>query len=665
MSAATLSEREDKHLDTTPQDIYNPTTTLFITPAYVKDHLGGYQPVAKDFKDISRLHRHTLVQQHRYLLQHLGNTGTAAKAILYTLPQRTGATSGFCVHDWYFRNPHHLRYYNTKSPYAKLNITLSQLTYLTTDVCFSRNVTPHWDIGACFKYLDINRRWVPFDTNDRDALSQGVDFFTHFKTPAERYQLFLHLLLGKHQEFQAGGIIGVVRSQDGKLGYGQYIPERRETPLGKGLLHETRQLNRLGHPPAESTEVRKQLYGYHQLAMLAELLWGYHELSIGKQEWRLEKLGLREGVRETLGGSKEDPEMGIKDTAFMWDTENEWGLKGNWSRVFGRGYYRHRYIRYRQEHLYKLSEYEDFRCKENKHVDLHEHYVGLSARCVVIAPNHKLHAQGEYLLGSCYKAKAGYQGPHFALDCQHIKYTPSLIARYYESYHRAWQHKFELPTATCIAGSVEIETRAVKFRPRVQMTRIRQPIYFKHAATPKGKAAKADKGSILWAKRLQIIALPCQAQGHADVFSAGAACNLSVGKHVHWDTDVVYAQVSGKAAAVFQVPTLFLNTKLYYEQKATAGDGIMAVGVDMHYKSTYMADGYDLVTRQFYLQDEFAVRGYPVLNLFCNFRIKSFCGFLKVSHINQHLPWPGYFITPYYPGAGRSFDLGIHWALFN
>ena len=655
--AATPPEREDKHLDTTPQEIHNPNTTLYITPACVKDHLNGYQPVAQDLQDISQRHRYTVMQRHRFLLQNLGNEGTAAKPILYTMPERIGATSGFYVHDWYFRNPCQLRYYDTKSPYTQLNVALSQLTYLNTDVCFSRNVNPYWNLGCCFQYLDINRRSIPFDDTDRDALLQGIDLFTHIKTPGAWYQLFLHCLGAKHQEFQAGGVI----NRPGKDGL-PYLFEDVKTPLNKGILHEKRLENRLDYPPAESTEVRKQLYGYQQLALLPTL-WGYHELSTGKREYRFEKQKLSERSRKRLGGIESDPEEQIKDRAIMWNTENECGLKGEWKHFFGRGYYRHRHICFDQaqwEGTKDDGEYRDY----NQNA-IHEHYVGGRARYLLMDPDHTLHAQGEYLLEGFYKAQVGYEGPLFSLTGQHIKHKPPFVAQRYQSYHRVWQHQLEAPTATSLSGHTQLHMATATLRPHIRITRVQKPIYFKDTTTPKDPTKKTDEWEIRWAKRLQMIAQPHQSTEHADVLVVGAEIKLTLGEHVRWDSDITFARVSGPAAEVLQVPTLCISSRAYYVQQATTGDGVAEVGLDMRYKSTYMADAYDPVTRQFYLQDDFAVRGYPILDAFCNYRIKSFCGFVKMSYLNQYLLFPGYFVTPYYPGPNRSLDIGVQWTLFN
>ena len=162
-----------------------------------------------------------------------------------------------------------------------------------------------------------------------------------------------------------------------------------------------------------------------------------------------------------------------------------------------------------------------------------------------------------------------------------------------------------------------------------------------------------------------LIAKPQQAEKHAMVLTWGTALALDLGFHMHWDSELTIAKILGPSAKLFRVPTFLVNSSVYYARTTAKGNGTMETGVDMHWKSSYKADGYDPVTQQFFLQDAFNVYSYPVMDLFLNFRIKSFCGFLKFSHWNEHLLPPGYFVTPFYPGQKMALDIGVNWSFFD
>jgi hypothetical protein len=88
-------------------------------------------------------------------------------------------------------------------------------------------------------------------------------------------------------------------------------------------------------------------------------------------------------------------------------------------------------------------------------------------------------------------------------------------------------------------------------------------------------------------------------------------------------------------------------------------------GVQVYTPSDYQADAYMPVTQQFYLQNDFIVRRYPVAEVFITADIKNLNVFLKMANVAQDLTAKGYFMTPYYPANQRSFIFGIKWMFFD
>ena len=86
--------------------------------------------------------------------------------------------------------------------------------------------------------------------------------------------------------------------------------------------------------------------------------------------------------------------------------------------------------------------------------------------------------------------------------------------------------------------------------------------------------------------------------------------------------------------------------------------------MDAHYKSAYYAKAYDPVTRQFYLQDDFKIPEYLLLDLYINIRINTVRIFAKWTYFNQKKGF-GYFTTPYYIGQPKVIDLGVSWMFYD
>jgi Putative porin len=642
----TAQAQEEKYLDDTPQDVYNPATTLFTTQENIQYNQKGYKAIADDMS-ISEIHRFTFVQQHGNKLQNLGNNGTATKPIFYTLPDNIGVVSGFHAYDIYFRSPYQVRYYDTKSPHTKLHVMLARFGSFHADICHSRNVTPNWNIGANFRNIMTDKEWIPAKDRDKNVISYGLDFFTHYKTNGANYQLLAHLLLAKHRVRETGGIYT-----------NTYLNSKKDTANTKHTIEEEiwrvrNIMNRLGTKDRdlkknpESSDVRKRLHVYHQLAITEEL-WGYHELEIQKKkhQFKAESL-LDEQNRKFLRDRDVDVVNAIDTTTAVWDAQNELGIKGDRNNWFYCGYFRHKKIELRPQ-------------QKEDNQDLYEHYVGLRTRYQRTNSNDFLHLSGEYLLQGYYKARLAYEGANFDLAYEQVKHKPSLLAQCYHGYHRNWDQQFTPTTATQISGALRLVSTSVQLRPHVRFTRISDHIYFEHQF----KGPQYHKRD----QRYMMIAVPKQAKQHTDMVMLGTDMDLALGAHIRWDSEFTAArELESNAKELFNMPALLVNSKLYYTNTTAAGNGTLETGIDVHWKSSYMADGYDPVTQQFYLQDECTVYSYPIIDLFLNFRIKNFSAFLKFSHCNESwlAPASGYFVTPLYPGQKKAFDIGFSWLFFD
>jgi hypothetical protein len=115
---------------------------------------------------------------------------------------------------------------------------------------------------------------------------------------------------------------------------------------------------------------------------------------------------------------------------------------------------------------------------------------------------------------------------------------------------------------------------------------------------------------------------------------------------------------------VIRMPPFFINTRIQYEF-LYAKVLYIQTGVDLHYKSPYYADAYMPLTQQYHLQDRQQVEGYVLADLYANLRINRTRLFIKLTHANQGLITPGYFVAPDYLQMRRGFAFGVDWYLFD
>ena len=155
---------------------------------------------------------------------------------------------------------------------------------------------------------------------------------------------------------------------------------------------------------------------------------------------------------------------------------------------------------------------------------------------------------------------------------------------------------------------------------------------------------------------------PQQASGNQRFYGADLSHHIRFGP-LHFNNIAAYTNT--EEADKVRVPEWLLESSLYLEGFLFKKALFSQLGVQATYASSYYADAYMPVTQQFYVQDNFVVQGYPVVDVFLNADIKSVILFLKMSHVNDGLLEPAYFLTPYYPGMRRSFVFGLKWMFFD
>jgi hypothetical protein len=70
-------------------------------------------------------------------------------------------------------------------------------------------------------------------------------------------------------------------------------------------------------------------------------------------------------------------------------------------------------------------------------------------------------------------------------------------------------------------------------------------------------------------------------------------------------------------------------------------------------------------TQQFILNNRYLTDGFPVLDVFFNFKISKALLFIKVTNLLQDIAGEAYFNTPRYYAQPRSLELGINWLFFD
>ena len=106
-------------LDDSTVLVYGPTTLNVILEKNLKSN---HKTLIFIDTLIENLDRFTAYGRSDYKLQNLGNIGTALFPVFYDMPEAIGAHAGYHAFDPLTTRPSDIQYYDTKSPFMKLNV---------------------------------------------------------------------------------------------------------------------------------------------------------------------------------------------------------------------------------------------------------------------------------------------------------------------------------------------------------------------------------------------------------------------------------------------------------------------------------------------------------------------------------------------------------------
>ncbi len=133
-------------------------------------------------------------------------------------------------------------------------------------------------------------------------------------------------------------------------------------------------------------------------------------------------------------------------------------------------------------------------------------------------------------------------------------------------------------------------------------------------------------------------------------------------KNFHFHIRALWQQVSDENyihlpdfSAFVSVYYKFVISKVLFTQ----------IGADTRYNTKYYADAYSPSTGLFYLQSEKKYGNYPYIDIYANLRLKRTRAFFKLSNIGTNFLDGEYFTSPGYPMPRSTFRFGLSWLFYD
>ncbi|AWW33229.1 hypothetical protein DN752_17370 [Echinicola strongylocentroti] len=593
-------------IDDSTKMVYGPTTTLYFQEKNLR--YNNMEKIALD-TGLTGFHNFEPVFRNGHKYQGLANIGSAAKPVYYTLPGQIGATSGFSAYDLYYHSPDSMLYFDTKSPYTKLEAFYGGGNRNMLNVAFARNVNPRWNIGFNFNTIKARKTLNPNARDDNMVEQTSYSLHTNYRSKDEKYFLLANFSRMHHKVFESGGII--------------------PPSVDSTSLYFTYEDSKVWLSNSEATDIRQDYHLYHQYNILEE--WQvYHVFDKKKQGLSFfSDLTTSDSAYFNYFGL---PRMINEDSTYNYhhfsEVRNEAGFKGDFGPVYYNAFVKFRTGKFTSPNF--DSEYK-----------FNEVYIGGALRGE-INDQWSFEADGEYLIPSGYRINGYFHSPFLDVSYTKASYKPSAMQEMYRGNHYSWTNSFSNIGVDQIKGVIKADFAKISVRPSLTINRVNNYVYFDENQ----EAAQADGGAFM--------VIP------------GITADFTFWKKLRWQSEVIYTAITGDAADAFRIPDLYAWSRLFFDGPMFDDHLYIQFGVEGRYKSSYNAEAYMPATQQFYLQNDFDVYAYPVLDAFVDLRINRTRVLFRYNHLNSgFMERQGYFVTPYYTGLKGSLDLGISWYFFD
>ncbi len=131
-------------------------------------------------------------------------------------------------------------------------------------------------------------------------------------------------------------------------------------------------------------------------------------------------------------------------------------------------------------------------------------------------------------------------------------------------------------------------------------------------------------------------------------------------------TDLLLQKVV-QGGDILSLPTYVARGSIYFQNRYFHHNLFVQTGLSVKYFEAYYANAYNPVLADFLLQKTQKIGGYPLVDVFFNFKVKRFRFFVNAEHINALFEYktPTYYTAPRYPYRDFNLRLGLRWIFFN
>jgi hypothetical protein len=590
----------------------------------------------------------------------LGNTGVAARSILFAPEMRAGWDPGFHALDIYKWKLEDVRFYNTTRPYTELGYMLGARAEQLISVMITRNIKPNWNFSLGYRLINSPGVFRNQRTNHNNYL-----FTSWYQGKKKRYNNYF-VLLGNR--LQAGENGGLVNQND--LNNPIYAKDRSLIPtnIGGDPTYGTDFFSTsltTGNRYREFNFLMRQQYDFGKkdsivtdslvIPLFYPQLRFEHTFKYGKYKYSFQDIAASTASTNN-----------IPDTAWY---KNNYGLSfypndsvyfnDNWKEIsndfsiyqFPDAKNQNQFFKLGAELQLLNGDFRDTISKDDAsiyNVIAHAEYRNLT----------KNKKWDMLAFGRLWMAgyNAGNYHAHVSLQ--------RLISPKLGSFQLGFENMNRSPWFTYDPRSAFYLDAPQNFKNE-NTTHLFAALYLQ-------KLKLQLSGDYYLIGNYLYLTDYYKLQQYNSIFNVlrvNALKTFKIGRRWFWNAEVYVQQKAGNADV--HIPLVYTRNRFMYEGNLGFKNLAIAFGLEGRYHTPYKADNYSPVLGQFFYQDSVTISNLPDVHLFLHFRIRSFTAYLRAENLNTARLFGGFqfnnnnLAAPGYPTPGLNIRFGIFWSFVN
>lgn len=585
---------------------------------------------------------------------YLGNTGNAARSILFVPPLKAGWDPGFHAFDVYKWKLENVRFFNTTRPYSELGYVTGSKSQQIIELLHTQNIRPYWNIALQYRSISSPGVFKNQNTNHNNYLVSSW-----YQSPKKRYNNYAALVSNKLQSAENGGIKDDSYLDDPLFNERFLIPIKMGGDPEFGTDFFSNALN-TGNRYKEFNFLMRQQYDLGRkdsivtdstvIPLFYPRLRFEHTFKTGRYKYSF--LDLKDP------GKRNTPDSIFYDSLYKYTMPDNDSIqiRDNWRELsndfsiyqFPDAKNLHQFVKLGIEYQLLKGEFDSGRVKESFH-----NFIGHGEyRNTTRNKKWDIEAFGRLWLNGF---NAGDYHAYISLQRLLSKSIGSLQVGFENINRSPWfiydsRSSFYFGDPKSFSKENTLHFFAVSRVPKLRLQLGADYFLISNYLYFSSYYQRQQEGALFNFLRIN------------------ASKISKISKRWNLYSDIWVQQKTGSVA---------LNTPLVYTRQRLAFEGIfyknlnLSTGLEVRYHTPYKADNYSPVVGQFFYQDTATINNLPEVTAFLHFRIRSFKGYLRAENLNtlQYDEKLGFtrnnFATPDYPYPGLVIRFGIYWSFVN